>query len=638
MNWMWLHGAMRRLVAFVALCAPLCQAETPPSLASDAAAVGAWLAPQPAGLAPPCSDRAAWGSDTVRARTAAIVADAPRLAEQPMPAWDDDAYLDYSRSGQRPRGERMMNARKAQLYPLVLAECVQWQGRYVAAIERALLALSQQPTWTWPAHDVNLRNFRDHQYDVDLMAADTANEIAQTLHLMGERIGSAPRSAALAALHERIFEPVRRSLASGNGNRWLEATHNWNAVCLGGVVPAALAVVDAREDRALFIAAARRHILRYVEGFDADGYTPEGPGYWNYGFSHYVVLREALRAATGGRVDLWGGEQAVKARAMAAYGARIEMAPGNIAAFGDARLGTRLDAATVAYLEEVFAFGRSERLRSVALPPTRSPGNMSALSVAALLLFAQPRAAASPDAPRLDALRSWFAQSGVLVSRAGAGNGLAVTIKAGGNGNHSHDDIGSYTIGLGTAQPVGDPGATQYTSKTFSRERYTLRAINSWGHPVPRIGGQLQRRATSVRAPVLATTFTPALDAVTIDLAPAYDLSPGDRLTRELRHEREEAGRVTVEDRFRFARAQAFETALVTTGRWKEVAADVIEFDSAGRAVRARVVASAPFALQAERVDEEGLAFTRVAVALREPQAAGFVRIEFEPVTALTKP
>jgi hypothetical protein len=638
MNSMKLRGAVRRLMACVALCAPLCRAETPPSLASDAAAVGALLAPQPTGLAPPCSDRAAWGSDTVRTRTAAVVGDAPRLADQPMPAWDDDAYLDYSRSGQRPRGERMMNARKAQLYPLVLAECVQWQGRYVAAIERALLALSQQPTWTWPAHDAKLLNFRDRQYDVDLMAADTAHEIAQALHLMGDRIGATTRSTALAALRERIFEPVRRSLATGRGNRWLEATHNWNAVCLGGVVPAALAVVVAREDRALFVAAARRHIPRYIEGFDADGYTPEGPGYWNYGFSHFVVLREALRAASAGRVDLFADGQADKVRAMAAYGARIEMAPDNIAAFGDARLGTRLDAATVAYAEEVFNFGRSERLRSVALPPTRSPGNMSALSVAALLLFAQPAALVSADAPRLDPLRSWFAQSGVLVSRAGVGKGLVVTIKAGGNGNHSHDDIGSYAIGLGTAQPVGDAGATQYTSKTFSRERYTLRAINSWGHPVPRVGGQLQRRATSVRAPVLATTFTTALDAVTIDLAPAYDLAPGDVLTRELRHERADAGRVTVEDRFRFARAQPFETALITTGRWKEIATDVLEFESGGRTVRARIVASAPFVLQAERVDEEGLAFTRVAVALRESQAAGFVRVEFEPVTALTKP
>jgi hypothetical protein len=181
----------------LALCAPWCHAD-------------ALLAPQPAGLAPPCSDRAAWGSDAVRARAAAVVADAPRLAERPMPAWDDDAYLDYSRTGQRPRGERMMNARKAQLYPLVLAECVQWQGRYVAAIERALLALSEQPTWTWPAHDVSLRNFRDRQYDVDLMAADTANEIAQTLHLMGDRIGAATRRTAAGFLEaQKSFRKIQ---------------------------------------------------------------------------------------------------------------------------------------------------------------------------------------------------------------------------------------------------------------------------------------------------------------------------------------------------------------------------------------------------------------------------------------------
>ena len=81
-------------------------------------------------------------------------------------------------------------------------------------------------------------------------------------------------------------------------------------------------------------------------------------------------------------------------------------------------------------------------------------------------------------------LRTDYGDAGVLLSRRRAGGDLAITIKAGGNGPHSHNDIGSYSIGLGTTQPVGDPGGPSfYTAETFSPKRLQSLLLNSYWAP-----------------------------------------------------------------------------------------------------------------------------------------------------------
>lgn len=588
--------------------------------------VAGWLAPQPAGYGPPCSERAAWSAQAGRLGEVRKAAD--KLLTQDFPPWDEEAYLDYSRNGQRPRGERMMNARKAWLYPLVLAECGEYAGRYLPAIERALDGLLSQPTWTWAAHDKDLRNLRQRKYEVDLLAADTAFDLAQTLYLLEARLQPATRERLRAALEKRVFAPLRASFANGADHWWLQADHNWNAVCLSGVVGAALTVLPDPRDRALFAAAGEHYIRKYLAGFGADGYSSEGPGYWNYGFSHFVMLRARLLVATSGRLDLF---EAPRVASVARYGFGIEMLPGNIAAFGDASPTTRIDEWTRAYLSDAFAPGVAARFAALPLGASQRPNDTPLASAVATLFLP-----VVPAPQRLDDLaggspRTYFDQAGVLVARPAAGGRLAVSIKAGGNGNHSHNDLGSYVVALGAEQPTGDPGMTVYSAKTFSKERYTIRGINSWGHPLPVVDGALQKEATKVRARVTATRFATEADEIALDLAPAYANGIVRELTRTLRFERTGAGRVAIEDRFAYLRDGAFETALITRGEWQRQADGTLVLWQRKERLLARVEASADYVLEAETVDEEGLRFTRVAIRLREPQREGFVRVSFEP-------
>lgn len=596
-------------------------------------ALTAQMADKPRGLGPVCANREAWSARVVAERTAEVRKTAEKFLTQDFPPWDQEIYLEYSRKGSRPNGEKMMNARKAWLYPLTLAECVEGQGRFIAAIERTLTELNAQPTWTWPAHDRTLRNVRDHNYEVDLLAADTAHDVAQALYMLGDWVQPVLRQQTLAALNQRVFEPLRKRFSGASKDHfWLRADHNWNAVCLKGTVSAALTILTDKSDRGLFAAAGEHYIQHYVSGFSPDGYTTEGPGYWNYGFSHFVALRDMLLQATAGQLDLFAD---AKVRNMAMYGYRIEMLPNNIAAFGDASTKTRMDDFTRAYANDVLGLGQSHHLAEVNIGGSQS-SNDAPLAKAALLLFGQPQALLAPADPEATfiGLHSYFNSVGVLVSRPAPGNTLAVSIKAGGNGNHSHNDIGSYTIGLGTEQPMGDVGTTQYSAKTFSKERTTIAGIGSWGHPVPVVAGALQGEADKIKPRVLSTRFANDADEITINMADAYTAPLLRSLTRTLVHTRTLSGAVTVTDRFEFAQPASFEVAMTTLGRWQQNPDGSIELWRKDAHLVAHIESSAPWTIQAEDSNEEGLRFTRLGIRLTSPQKSGFVTVRFEPAPA----
>ncbi len=599
----------------------------------DPARVGtvtAWLKEQPSGLGPPCADRKAWSQPALAQRLAELQTEAGRMLGIEFPAWNNEAYLEFSRTGQRLAGERMMMARKAWLYPLVVAECLEWKGRFLPAIERVLSETNRQPSWTWPAHDAKLANFRDRNFHVDLFAADMAHDMAQALYMLGQQLSPTVRAETLAQLEQRVFVPVEQSIEKGAGAHWwLKAEDNWNAVCLKGVVAAALAVLPDRRRRGVFAAAGEHYIKPYLNGFAEDGYAVEGPGYWNYGFSHFTEMREVLMQSTGGRIDLYA---APKVRAIALYGQGIEILPGNVPAFGDAPRQTRLDDFSRVYAKQALNLGGRpiQTLANLAISP-RQFGNHAPLANAALVLFAQPQTGAALPA-EANPLRTWFNKVGVLVSRPASGGRLGIAIKAGGNGNHSHNDIGSYVIALGAEQPTGDPGRTTYTAKTFSKQRYAIRSINSWGHPVPVVGGALQREATQVKLGQAAVVFTEAEDRFSLDLRPAYSSSELLALQRTMRHERAGNELVEVKDAFEFSTPKTFETALIAAAGWRQTAEGELELWQKHERLRARISASAAYDIEAVPVDEDGIQYTRIAIRLRGPQGAGYVAVRFTPL------
>ena len=593
------------------------------------AELAAWLPDQPQGFGAPCRERGLWGTLATNALFEKTLAAAARQLGKELPPWSDELYLDFSRTGQRPPGEKMMGSRHGPLRQMVWAECVENRGRFMPDLEKMLLGYVKEPTWTLPAHDRNLSSFKGTAYTVDLASSAFAHELAQVLWLLGDKVSAGARAQVMAALEQRIFAPMRDSFRTGKGNGWLHAEMNWNPVCLDGVVGTALAVLPTRAERGLFVAAGEHYSRFYLAGFTPDGYCGEGMGYWNYGMSHFVMLREHLWQATGGKVDLFAD---AKVRNAALYGINLEMVNGVYPAIADCRWGTTPSGEILSYMSRALGLGltRFEAAWDPLAPRDLVSGPMHIFPNS---LRSAPPAVAAAAGP---GLRHFFEQAGVLVCRTApdATRPMGAVLKGGHNDEpHNHNDVGSFTLVLGRQALVADPGGPLfYNSRTFGPERYTaFKLFSSLGHDVPVVAGRAQIPGKTARAKILGTHFTEASDEFAMDIASAYDAPELKKLVRIFVFDRASHG-LSVTDEFAFSQPAAFEVVLTTRGAWKQLTPDKIELSAGGERVVAEIDAPCAVKLTSETIAEDCTPFTRLGLKLKDPLASGKIVVHFRAV------
>jgi hypothetical protein len=596
---------------------------------ADVGRVAAMLPPKPGGFCPPATDRAAWQRAAARSDMKALIARAEALLARPLPEMTDDLYLDYSRTGNRRRGEAVFFERRSRIPTLALAECLEGKGRFLAALEETLRAICAEKSWVMPAHDGSLETFNGRRITIDLGASMFAWDLAMADHLLAGRLSPEVHALVLRELERRIFAPYHLMCAGKQNQWWLLVKMNWNSVCLAGVTGAALAAIEDRRERAWFVLAAEHYSRNSLEGFTPDGYCDEGVGYWNYGFGHYAALAETVRVATRDGVDLMNRKEAVMP---SAYGSRIEIVPGVCPAFADCDPDAKPSSGLVDYLSRRFTGKGTLRRRGTLC------GSLCD-EVMALFPQAAPVVRTAMPWPKTDPLRSWFPDPSVLLARPAAGSScrLSVALQGGHNAqNHNHNDVGEFIVVVGKTPVLPDIGAEVYTQRTFSSRRYESRALNSWGHDVPVIAGKLQSAGRQAEARVLRTDFTDARDTVVLDIRAAYAVPTLARLERTYVYDRSGAGSLTITDDFAFTTPETFETALLTFGKWEQVDAGTLRVTDGGESVRVQIglPAGAELEVHGEEVKENLSArrtATRIGLRLTSPLREGAVTLRITP-------
>lgn len=226
----------------------------------------------------------------------------------------------------------------------------------------------------------------------------------------------------------------------------------------------------------------------------------------------------------------------------------------------------------------------------------------------------------------------------MLISRPAPGSAsqFAVALKGGNNAeNHNHDDVGSFSVVSGKAMVICDPGAEVYTARTFSAHRYDSKVLNSYGHAVPVIAGQLQQTGAAARAAILQTNFTPVEDTLELDLRSAYAVPGLQRLQRTFIFRRAEPNALTVRDEVAFTEPKSFETALITWGSWKQLSEHELLLSDNGGAVNVRInTGGKPFKVTSETLNENVTTPkkpVRIAIALTEPAKEAEVTLVIRP-------
>lgn len=310
---------------------------------------------------------------------------------------------------------------------------------------------------------------------------------------------------------------------------WLTADNNWNAVCHGSLVMAALAVRHRRPDLARnIIERALKALPHHGHNFAPDGAFIEGPMYWDYGTNFHVLVTETLRRVTG---STHGLDTLPGFRESGAYMAHMVGPSGNFFNYFDA-LPRRLSLPALTWfgrhydepwLTCVEADHYARALREPLPPAPSEEHRLFALG----LLWINPAHLESPAAtpPSL----SWSGQGPnpiALWRDVWTDNTTWVGAKGGRAAlSHGHIDAGSFVFETGGVRWAVDTGMEEYHRiesmgiQLWGADRWTLFRIGPESHSIPRLDSVSPDPAGN--CPRIAWTDTPR-PSVTFDLTQLY--------------------------------------------------------------------------------------------------------------------
>lgn len=178
-----------------------------------------------------------------------------------------------------------MRTVQGRILSLALAYRVFGVKRYLERAKEELLQLAELPDWC-PSHFLDV--------------GEGALAAGIGLDWLYDELTPAEREKIKHAIKNNALLPSLEVKTSTNNTSWVNGNFNWNPVCNGGLSVAALAIAENEPELARqIVERAVQYVPRAGEAYAPDGSFPEGPSYWSYGTSFYVIFIEALRSGFG---------------------------------------------------------------------------------------------------------------------------------------------------------------------------------------------------------------------------------------------------------------------------------------------------------------------------------------------------
>lgn len=378
-------------------------------------------------------------------------------------------------SGERP--SMLGGSRQIIRKVLNCAFAWRWTGdrTYADRVRTELLSAARFPEW-------------NHTHFLDV--AETAFGVAIGYDWIHAALSPEDRATIRMALVEKALLWADRAYR-GAEDEWLKFPTfywNWNQVCNGGALAAALAVAEDEPQLAAdILAGVQKSLPLALAALGPDGAGPEGPIYWTYGITFHVLILAMLNNSLGTDFALGGTDAFLHTDE---YRLWVQGPTGKAFNYGDGKELLHPSAA-LAWLGN-----RHRHPRTVALARKEM-----------VSLFEAPRADAEFD--RFYPLYAvWYPKAApvpALTERARRFRGNAdlaifrgdwddadaayLGFKAGDNAtNHAHLDLGSFVLeGQGVRWAV-DLGGDSYQvpgyfdGKSSSGRRYKAFRVSTAGH------------------------------------------------------------------------------------------------------------------------------------------------------------
>lgn len=515
---------------------------------------------------PTASERAAWQDIPAQKKQEVQDAVIPYMGfEWPLLRATD--FMAFGRRGDRIAYEHPYFPRRHALAALVLAECLEGQGRHLDDIADGIWLICEESFWGISAHngsgDQRIPEILPDAQDphIDLFAAETGGLLAHTLYLLREQLdGVSPMLSRRIAyeLERRIKVPFLRY----TGFHWMGydglPVNNWNPWIIANILSVFLLCEQDDSRRAQAVGKCLECLDFFIAGYHADGGCDEGTSYWNVAGGALFDALEQLDTASGGAIAFW---QEPLIGQIGRFILRSYISGRYFINFADGAALVSIDQ------EMIFRYARrigDDRLARLAAgfpapgaDPTQGRQSPGALrrQLPAIFGYAQFMQADKALPYERDV---WMDGIQVMAARERVDDpsGFYLAAKGGHNAeSHNHNDIGSCIVYYDGQPALIDVGVETYTRKTFSDERYTIWTMQSQYHNLPTINGQQQLPGKDCRA--RAVSYQAQEEAVRfgVDIAGAYppdaQLSSYERSYILLRGK--EAG-IDIADRYCFER------------------------------------------------------------------------------------
>ncbi len=433
-------------------------------------------------------------------------------------------FTQFSKSGDRLAFEDKYFPRRRKLCSLVMAECVENKGRFLADILDVLYLILEETTWCLPAHNSYIRDAKQEYLPdvtrpiIDLFDAETGALVAMTEYLLRpvlDKISPYICSYVDTRLRERIFIPylTEHFWWMGNGK---EPMCNWTSWCTQNVLICAL---TRKED--FFEESRRRDFLEraavsldfFLDEYGDDGCCNEGAQYYSHAglclFGALEVMCASVEDAGDYSFHRVFENELIKN--IGSYIVRMHACGDYYINFADCSplcgrrtareylFGKRTGDKTLSYFAATdFAKGdTAERILTDEINLFYHV--MQAFAYDEMMEIAEKSAGGSRICDKVhtgdeqdyvktggeifEPSDSFFESTGLMVAR---DEHLVIAAKAGNNGDsHNHNDVGSFTVYKDGKPLIIDLGVGTYTARTFSKKRYEIWTMQSQFHNVP---------------------------------------------------------------------------------------------------------------------------------------------------------
>ncbi|WP_158299385.1 heparinase II/III domain-containing protein [Paenibacillus antri] len=451
-----------------------------------------------------------------------------RLLSEPIVSLPFSSFKLFDTAGARIEFERSFFARRKRLSILAFLSLLDRNSElYLPALEDAIWAICDEYTWCLPAHlggnSLKPSHLRRNRHSIDLFAAETGFALAEIVSLLKERIHPIVASRAEAEVKERVLETY---CSLGSSYEWETLGNNWASVCGGSVGAAALYLIPSAEELAPIVHRLLGTMESYLAGFENDGASTEGVGYWSYGFGFYSYFASLLKQRTAGRIDLLEGE---KIKQIALFHQKCYLTGPYTVPFSDCEPTSLFPMGLIHALKRRYPeihVPNIEQKWSIAKDPIGRWGPF-------IRDFVWSRAEwigeEWPDGTYFLPDAQW-----AVVRRTIDGERYAFAAKGGHNDEpHNQNDLGSFVLHVGGETLLTDLGSGEYTKGYFGAERYSYVCNSSAGHSVPIVEGSYQQAGAAYRAKALRFEESEEQVSYTLDLTEAYGTANLQSLVRQ---------------------------------------------------------------------------------------------------------